>query len=176
MFSTGYLEMPMSINPILFIRLHALPEIFLPPSLLKLLQTVQKISLPYANHLPPIVSTTLNCFPLKTITPFLLLLANSETNFILPPPQKKSSVFSVSQHSPSIHLTIPPRQNDSTLERSFLTIFSTLCTKNISKIFIGICLQEKHPFNIFAFYTSHAPPMASTLLPNLLDSLSPSIF
>ena len=136
---------------------YALPEIFLPPSSLKLLQTVQKISLPYANHLPPIVSTTLNCFPLKTITPFLLLLPNSETNLILPPPQKKSSgFFYLSQHNPINPLNIPPRQNDSTLEISFLTIFSTLCTKNISNIFIGICLREKHPFNIFAFYTSHA--------------------
>jgi hypothetical protein len=44
--------------------------------------------------------------------------------------------------------------------------------------------QNLHPhlppdgahFNIFPFYTLHASPMSSTLLPNFLDSLTSSIF
>ena len=58
-----------------------------------------KESLPYANHRPSIVSSTSNRYALKTITPLLLLLPNSETNFILPPPKKVKSLLPVISRS-----------------------------------------------------------------------------
>jgi hypothetical protein len=62
------------------------------------------------------MSSTLNRnsdrYPLRTITPFLLLLPNSKINFILPPQKKVKCFFTYPTYFLNPLAAIPPREEE----------------------------------------------------------------